>query len=718
MRSKVFLLFLLLVLSQTGIGQQTVSFDGERTMFGDRVEILEDPTSSLTLEDVQKSDAFEPSNSTVPNMQITSNAYWVRFNIVNASSSKDISVQISYSLIDSISFYQLDGDRVIQENHSGGMLPFDSRVIDEHQYYVYPIGTDSYDTVTCYIRVKSGTQLMLPIYVGTRFQLLGDLLHKDFLFGIYMGIILVMILYNAFIFISLRDKHYMFYILYLLTVVFTQASLEGYTFRLLLPDQPYVATLSIYISSALIGIAAIEFAKQFLNSKEMAPRLHKISYWFLAVYLVTMVLPFFGEYNLSYTIILCSAALSGIYVFIMALKILLKGSRSARYFLIAWSAFIISVIVYVLKDFGVLPYNFFTASAMQFGSAFEAVMLSFALADKINMYREEKDAYQQKAYLAVKENEKIVREQNIRLEDQVNLRTSELQATNEELEQTLIDLKEAEMQLVDSEKMASLGQLTAGIAHEINNPINFVTSNVSPLKRDISILQELLMAVEDIGLRPISIEEKQKMIEVLKNDVDYEYLNTEIEHLLKGISEGATRTSDIVKGLRLFSRLDEDHVKLANINEGLDSTIAIINHLLNGKITVERNYAELPLVECYPGKLNQLFLNMMTNAIHAIEERWGNEDKGKLTIGTYRDDANVHIAISDNGTGMTEETKKKLFEPFFTTKDVGLGTGLGLSIGWNTIKKHEGVIQVNSKIGEGTEFIMSIPLKHQTAQND
>jgi signal transduction histidine kinase len=311
---------------------------------------------------------------------------------------------------------------------------------------------------------------------------------------------------------------------------------------------------------------------------------------------------------------------------------------------------------------------------------------------------------------ALEENARIVAEQNVMLETKVNERTHELKISNLELNKTLQELKEAEMQLVESEKMASLGQLTAGIAHEINNPINFVTSNVKPLKRDVDMLLAMIEQVENITLTEEPLAEKQRKISDLKEEYDFDYLKTEIDHLLKGINEGSSRTAEIVKGLRIFSRLDEDDLKKASINEGLDSTIVIVNNLLDNKIEILKNYGNLPLVECYPGKLNQVFLNMITNGIHAIKSKFKEQPGGQVHLSTSHTENTVLISIKDNGTGMDENTQKRLFEPFFTTKDVGEGTGLGMSIAYNTIKKHNGTITVNSILGEGTEFIIEIPI--------
>jgi signal transduction histidine kinase len=269
------------------------------------------------------------------------------------------------------------------------------------------------------------------------------------------------------------------------------------------------------------------------------------------------------------------------------------------------------------------------------------------------------------------------------------------------------------MQLVESEKMASLGQLTAGIAHEINNPINFVTSNVKPLKRDVQMVIDMLNQIEEISLQDGTVDDKKQKIDELKQEYDFDYLKTEIDYLINGINEGSSRTAEIVKGLRIFSRLDEDDLKKADINEGLESTLVIVNNQLDNRIDVIKQFSELPLVECYPGKLNQVFMNMISNALHAIKSRYKEDKGGALTISTSASDTHVLVSIKDNGTGMDENTKKKLFEPFFTTKDVGEGTGLGLSIAYNTIVKHNGSITVNSELGAGTEFIIEIPIIHQ-----
>jgi hypothetical protein len=406
-----------------------------------------------------------------------------------------------------------------------------------------------------------------------------------------------------------------------------------------------------------------------------------------------------------------------IIVYVTAVNIASKGYRPAKFFTFAWTVFIASVVIFVLRNFNVLPFNKFTYYALQIGSAVEVVLLSFALADKINIFRREKEESQAQTVAALQENDRIVREQNVMLEARVNERTAELKIAYEDLSHAMNDLKDAQSQLVESEKMASLGQLTAGIAHEINNPINFVTSNVKPLDRDVNMLLQAIESIETILAGDESTAEKQRQIEEYKNDIEFDELKDEIGMLLKGIKDGADRTAKIVKGLRIFSRLDEDDLKKADINEGIDSTLVIANNLIGSNIKVVRHFGNLPLLECFPGKLNQVFLNIISNGVYAVHKKFDGKEGGVLTITTQADENNMIITIADNGTGMDEATKKRVFEPFFTTKDVGEGTGLGLSIVYKTITKHNGKIQVNTQPGIGTEFILTLPLeqKLQTA---
>ncbi len=292
----------------------------------------------------------------------------------------------------------------------------------------------------------------------------------------------------------------------------------------------------------------------------------------------------------------------------------------------------------------------------------------------------------------------------------------ELQSANKELAQTLHKLKSTQTKLVESEKMASLGLLTAGIAHEINNPVNFISGNIAPLRTDIDELLTLLNLYE-VTVSEHQLDETFKEVNALKEDIDLDYLKTEIQTLLVGIGEGVDRTTEIIKGLRDFSRLDELEIKSFDLHSGLDSTLTLLRKNYQDKIEIVKNYGSLPTIEGYPGKINQVFMNILSNAIQAIP------DKGKITL-TSEEIANpnndssdikdwVQLTIADTGAGIPEEIMSKIFEPFFTTKDVGEGTGLGLAISLGIIEQHNGTINYASEEGKGTTVTIYLPQRQE-----
>ena len=294
--------------------------------------------------------------------------------------------------------------------------------------------------------------------------------------------------------------------------------------------------------------------------------------------------------------------------------------------------------------------------------------------------------------------------------DQINRTLTEVdkqkklvEEKNIKLNKLLHDLREAQQQLVMSEKMASLGQLTAGVAHEINNPINFVSANIKPLKEDLDDIMECINRYENI-ITKNKLEDIFEEVRQYQEKIDIKFSMREVEDLLNGIEEGASRTAEIVKGLRNFSRLDQNVVKKTSINEGIESTLALLHSTYKDKVEVITEFGAIPEVECLPGQINQVLMNILSNAIQAIP------GKGKIFINTSKVADMVVIIIRDTGSGMSDATRQKIFDPFFTTKDIGKGTGLGLSISYGIIKKHHGKIEVESTVKQGTAFIIKLPV--------
>jgi len=673
-----------------------------------KLAVFEDTTGKCGIESVL-SKKFDEIPVSTPNYGLTKSVFWLRIQSSTRDDSSQALLKIHNGVLGSVSCFRVKNNVITDSQFAGVDNDYGQKIFNS-QYPVFRLYDFNDTDVYYYIKVASVNVLDLPIMIGSVNNVEREIASDHFYFGIYLGIFLVMMLYNIFIYFTVRDENYLFYVGYIITVGFLQSCLKGYAAYYLWSGNHWLTQQSTNLAIAASGIFSIFFVFNFLNTRKNAPRFNKLLWGLQLLYFVCICVNLAGNIILSQKLLQGVAGLVAIAIMSTGIYVYRKGFKSAKYFNVSWSFFLSGVIIYILKDAGVLPFNTFTSNSILMGSGFEVSLLSFALADKINTYRKEREDMQLQAQAALEENVRIVREQNIILDQRVNERTKELNIANSDLNKALIDLKEAEAQLVESEKMASLGQLTAGIAHEINNPINFVTSNVKPLSRDIKILMEAFGEIENLAVNNLSVTDKLQKIEEIKTDMDFDYLKIEIEQLLSGITDGAVRTADIVKGLRIFSRLDEDTIKRANINEGLESTLIIINNLLNNSIKIVKKYGNLPAIECYPGKLNQVFLNVLSNGIYAIRKKFGENAGGEIGLETYFENDFVFIAISDNGTGMDENTKKRLFEPFFTTKDVGEGTGLGLSIAYNTINKHCGQILVSSELGVGTTFTIKLPL--------
>lgn len=285
------------------------------------------------------------------------------------------------------------------------------------------------------------------------------------------------------------------------------------------------------------------------------------------------------------------------------------------------------------------------------------------------------------------------------LELKVQERTIALEAANYKLQET-------QAMMVHSEKMRSLGELVAGIAHEINNPINFIHGNIIILQNYVDDLLKLIDLYEANNINfPADIKEK---IETLKQDIDLDFLRTDIKDLIKSCMEGTQRTKNIVLDLKNFSRMEEMVLTQFDIPKEIDTTLNILNNKYKNRITVIKNYSpDTPKIEAYGGQLNQVFMNILDNAQDAIK------GEGTLTINTYKVHDKVKIEFIDTGAGIPEENLKKVFDPFFTTKPVGKGTGLGMSISYRVINDHHGTIEVESKVGVGTKFTITLPINHE-----
>jgi two-component system NtrC family sensor kinase len=279
---------------------------------------------------------------------------------------------------------------------------------------------------------------------------------------------------------------------------------------------------------------------------------------------------------------------------------------------------------------------------------------------------------------------------------------TDLERQNIELANSKAELERLQAQLVQNEKMASLGQLAAGVAHELNNPAGFIYGNMDILAGYLKSLEVLFKAWDNIKLGG----EYSASLDAIETKINYTTIRSELSLILADCREGAERICEVVKNLRLFSRLDEAEFKSVDINEGISSTLRLLSQYYSASsIVLEKQFGNLPLVDCYASQLNQVWMNLLVNAAQAVG------DSGKVIIETRIEGDEIVVVIADNGSGISDEQISKIFDPFFTTKPVGVGTGLGLSTSYGIIEKHRGTISVRSKVNQGTTFTVRIPVR-------
>ncbi|MCG8604106.1 ATP-binding protein [bacterium] len=433
-----------------------------------------------------------------------------------------------------------------------------------------------------------------------------------------------------------------------------------------------------FISYSLFPIGLYAFFEQIVGPTKIVRSLWQLhlAYALTAVALDLMNIVIFPVSQFYYNIGLIATILIA---FVIGIRAALKGNVEARIFVAGFSLLGLLGVYDLLVSFELFP---FWHGLSHWGTLLFVLTLGYILERRFTENHSRLQRYSKE--LEAKSDQ--LQDYSQTLEEKVQQRTADLNDKNVQLEQTLTELRDTQEQLFMKEKMASLGNLVAGVAHEVNNPIGAIHSAADTTGRGIAKIKSL---AESDGLSQKS--GFQKTLKLLEEN--------------SGVINMATqRVSNIVKSLKNFARLDEADYQDSDIHVGLDSTLTLIRHELKGRIQVEKYYGEIPQLKCYPNQLNQVFMNVLMNAVHAIQ------DRGTITITTTYEDNKIKIQIADSGEGMSVERMEKIFDPGFTTKDAGVGTGLGLSISYNIIQKHNGNIEVESEVGKGTRFTIVMPI--------
>ena len=686
----------------TATGQSVVSLtpgDGMVNL-ALRSAYLEDKTGRLSIEQIQTpglQTKFRALDSRIINFGITSSAFWVRTVVRNLTADK-LYIEVGNNALSDVRLFERNANGIVSQFHTGNWAPFARRFIKSVSY-VFPLSVNKGGEATVYLRVKHSRGTQFRLKAGTLVSLYNAGTSRSLLEGLYYGFMLVMILYNLFLFFSLRDDAYLFYIIYIFFMALLNAAINGFAHRYLWSQYP---AFNFYEDSiaAFAGIAGILFAARFLNTRKHAPFFHRVFLGLLAVYVAALVFIVTGQFQTGIVLLEINSLLLVFSFFLAAFQTMRNGYKPAKFFLIAWSFLLLSVIVFIMDNFNLIHSSTFATHAIQIGSAVEALLLSMALANRINVYKEEKRKAEQQAIYSLEENRQLIVAQNMMLEKKVTERTEALKKANDELVLAMQNLRETQAQLVQREKMASLGELTAGIAHEIQNPLNFV-NNFSEVSTEL--VDELQGELES-GTTAAAT--------ALANDLK--------ENLNKILTHGK-RADSIVRGMLEHSRIRSNRREETSISDIIDESLRLSYHAVRAadksfNAIFETHFDEsVGRVEVVAEDIGRVLLNIFNNAFYSLREKKRHAPSGfqpVLSVSTRRETNNVIISIRDNGMGISPNVMGKIYQPFFTTKPAGEGTGLGLSLSYDIVtKEHGGALQVNTKEGEYAEFLIRLPVK-------
>ena len=397
---------------------------------GKRVQILHDTSGTMDARTALKSKGFQTSTQDVPNLAISPCAHWLRFDLVNASQEPVLLLTLPYSEIEELDVYMVRSGATTLIGHTGQARALGDRIGSDPEF-VFELPLPPYEHCEVLLRVRGTKQIHVPLQVMAPGAFSQSRARRNLLLGAYVGIMLVMALYNLFVFVSIRDRSYLFYVLYILVICATQLSVLGIGQAYLWLGLPWLSSSSsiiLVLGSILLGV---QFARRFMDMRTFTPRLNRVTPLFFILGTIISLVYLFVDASIGYKLTQGLSGLSALFLLTVAVVALRKGSRQAGFFLLAWTAFLVAVVVFVMKDAGALAYNDFTTAAMPVGSAIEGVLLSFGLADRINILRREKERSQEEALQASLENERIIREQNVMLEKKVTERTHALQQSND-----------------------------------------------------------------------------------------------------------------------------------------------------------------------------------------------------------------------------------------------------------------------------------------------
>ncbi|GEL08202.1 sensor histidine kinase [Salisediminibacterium halotolerans] len=679
-----FISFALLLFSSAVSAAETVPLDGttDEKDLSPYIEILPDEDGEWTIDDVSSAgfhDEFELNSGGAPSFGYTETVYWVRVRLENRSDYSNWRIELDNPPMDRADFYSPTLDEAAWNvERTGDLRPFHERPFINRQF-IFPVEIPEGEERIFYLRLESEGAMQIPLTLYNQQRFIQHTQVDYLIFGLFIGLAVVMALYNLFIYFSLRERSYLYYVLFIVANIFTLLAFSGLAYQYLWPEAVWWNNRSIIFFMATANIFAVFFARNFLEAEGVVPWEKK---GFIGAVVanaaILAVLAF--SYPLALDLIVLASLMTVGIIITLAYKMLRSGFRPARFFFAAWIVFIIGVFVSVFTDLGVLPFSFITKYAWQLTTAVELVLLSFALADKINTIKQEKKEAQAEVYRHQQRMNDFLRKQNERLEEKVNERTEKLSKSNQILNKRNTELQKAEQFRVE---------LLTNISHELGTPMTYLQSYVQTAREGI------IDANDEKFL--MTVESKVKLLDRLIHDL-FELVKLEsgkISMMLETVD-----VSDWIDDIHCHFRQDVEKAGIRFPEPVIDGLIPSDKNVL---ATVDRT------------RLLQVFTNLLYNATKHTPKGGSISIVLKVEQGhTDPDfDGKAVIEIRDTGEGIDPDFLPHIFERFFHKVDrnaVSSGTGLGLAITKEIISYHRGEIWAESVQGSGTSVYFTLPV--------
>lgn len=623
-------------------------------------------------------------------LQENIDCYWVKYNIVNtAQQNKDWLLEFDGWKV--VEVYSTDRNGVIKKQLTGHVVPVADKDFVHANRNLITLTLEAGDSVKVMAKLVTGVDYMRQPsdLSATVHSFLSEnknyhrLLYFVFFFA---GIYVVMFLYNLFIYFSTGDNSYPYYLFLIFFSLFALLQNTGFSVELLrgLRTFPTWTTDVDLLFSSLFGINIILFTRSFLKTKITTPVIDKIFNYFIAALVVVLLPAFFGRSMLATNISGLLGMITTTLILVTSFKAYRKGYPSSGIFLAANGFFMVSIFMYLALTFFEPSQGLLSYYSMPIGAAVQIVLFSFALGNKINVLKKENDEGQQKLINQLQQYNELQDKVNRELEQKVEERTQEL--------------RDSQKQMLQQEKLASLGELTAGIAHEIQNPLNFI-KNFSEVSGEL-------------------VQELKEDVHTTNGVIDQKVLNDLLSNTQK-INAHVNRIDSIVKGMLEHTRGVSTDKEIVDVNAACDEYLSYAHH---GYLAKEKNTLTTIIKHYDPAagsiKMNKQDMrralhNLLNNAFYALDQKKYDVNTGEkptITLNTERNNDNVLIKVHDNGCGIGQKTINKIFQPFFTTKPAGKGVGLGLSISYEIVQEHKGQLTVETEEGKYTSFTISLPV--------